>query len=70
MFGKWLKDQRLNLGLTQQELANLLGLTKVTISEFESGKRPAGLNALKKLSDFFGVSIYELRLKMEEQNNG
>jgi transcriptional regulator with XRE-family HTH domain len=43
-------------------------LTKVTISEFESGKRTAGLHALKKLSDFFGISIYELRLKMEEEN--
>ena len=66
MFGKWLKEQRLNLGLTQQELANLLGLTNQTIYEIETGKRTAGLKALKKLSDFFGISIYELRQKMEE----
>lgn len=66
MFGKWLKEQRLNLGLTQQELANLLGLTNQTIYELEVGRRTAGLNALKKLSDFFGVSIYELRKLMEE----
>lgn len=66
MFGKWLKEQRLNLGLTQKELANLLGLTSVTINNFESGKRTAGLSAMKKLSDFFGISIYELRKLMEE----
>ena len=66
MFGKWLKDQRLNLGLTQTELANLLGLTVVTISDFESGKRTAGLCAMKKISEFFGISIYELRKMMEE----
>jgi transcriptional regulator with XRE-family HTH domain len=66
VFGKWLKEQRLNLGLTQQELANLLGLTKQTIYELEVSRHTAGLNALKKISDFFGVSIYELRKLMEE----
>ena len=67
MFGKWLKDQRLNLGLTQRELGNLIGLTNITINKFENGESLPGLYALKKLSDFFGVSIYELRLKMEEK---
>ena len=67
MFGKWLKEQRLNLGLTQQELANFLGLTKQTIINFESGKNTPGLCALKRLSDFFGISIYELRKLMEEK---
>lgn len=67
MFGKWLKDQRLNLGLTQRELGNLTGLTNITINQFESGERLPGLHALKRLSDFFGVSIYELRQKMEEK---
>ena len=57
MFGKWLKEQRLNLGLTQRELANLTGLTNITINNFESGKNTPGLCALKRLSDFFGVSI-------------
>lgn len=66
MFGKWLKEQRLNLGLTQKELANLLGLTKQTIINFESSNNTPGLSALKRLSDFFGVSIYELRKLMEE----
>ena len=66
MFGKWLKEQRLNLGLTQKELANLLGLTEESINYFENDKRTPGLCALKKLSDFFGISIYELRKLMEE----
>jgi transcriptional regulator with XRE-family HTH domain len=67
VFGKWLKEQRLNLGLTQRELACFLGLTKQTIINFENGKNTPGLSALKKLSDFFGISIYELRQKMEER---
>lgn len=66
MFGKWLKEQRLNLGLTQRELANFTGLTEETINYFENGKRTAGLKSLKRFSDFFGISIYELRKKMEE----
>lgn len=66
MFGKWLKEQRLNAGLTQQQLADLLGLTKESIAYFETGARTPGLCALKKISEFFNISIYELRRKMEE----
>ena len=68
MFGKWLKEQRLNAGLTQQELANMLGISRQSIIEFESGQRTAGLNALKRISEFFNISIYELR-QMEENEN-
>lgn len=67
MFGKWLKEQRLNAGLTQRELATLLNVTPETINYFESGKRTAGLPALKKISEFFNISIYELRKMMEEK---
>jgi transcriptional regulator with XRE-family HTH domain len=67
MFGKWLKEQRLNAGLTQVELAKLLGLSSETIAYFETNKRTAGLTALKKISEFFNVSIYELRKMMEEK---
>ena len=69
MFARWLREQRLNAGLTQNELANLLGLTHQTINYFESGQRTAGLGALKKISEFFNISIYELRKMMEEHNN-
>jgi transcriptional regulator with XRE-family HTH domain len=65
MFGKWLKEQRLNAGLTQQELANLLGLAKESIAYFETGARTPGLCAIKKISEFFNITIYELRKMME-----
>ncbi len=67
MFGKWLKEQRLNAGLTQQELATLIGISRFAVVEFETGKRTAGLPALKKISEFFNISIYELRKMMEEK---
>jgi transcriptional regulator with XRE-family HTH domain len=66
MFGKWLKEQRLNAGLTQKELANLLGLTTETIGYFETGARTPGLSAMKKISEFFNISIYEIRQKLEK----
>ena len=65
MFGKWLKEQRLNAGLTQQELANLLGLAKESIAYFETGARTPGLSAIKKISEFFNVTIYEIRKMIE-----
>lgn len=69
MFGKWLKDQRLNAGLTQKELANFLELTSETIAYFETGVRSPGLHALKKISEFFNISIYELRQMLEKNEN-
>ena len=66
MFGKWLKEQRLNAGLTQQELADLLDLSKETIAYFETGARTPGLCAIKKISEFFNTTIYEIRQMMEE----
>ena len=53
MFGKWLKEQRLNAGLTQKELANFLTLAPETIAYFETGARTPGLCAMKKISEFF-----------------
>lgn len=66
MFGKWLKEQRLNAGLTQQQLADLLGLTKTSIISYENGNK-AGLQAINKISEFFNIEICELRKMMEEK---
>ena len=66
MFGKWLKEQRLNAGLTQKELAILLRLTPESIAYFETGTRSPGLCAIKKISEFFNISIYEIRQMLDK----
>lgn len=63
-FKDWLKESRLNAGLTQIALAEELGITHVILNLYENGKRFPKISVLKKIADYFKVEISELR-KME-----
>ena len=46
--------------MTQSELAILLGVTLMTISNYERGVREPSIENLKRMSEIFGVPIEEL----------
>lgn len=56
MLGKRLKRLRSEKKLTQMELAEKIGVTHVSISGYESGKRTPDTETLTKIADFFNVS--------------
>lgn len=58
--GYKIKQLREELGINQQELAKLLGVSRPTISQMENGERKIFADELKKLSDIFGISIDSL----------
>lgn len=68
-FGVWLRDERLKRGMTQEELAELCGVTAAYISllehEVEGRERGAGYRAsagvIDKLARAIGVSYEEAR---------
>lgn len=47
-------------GYTQEQLANLLGVTREQISNYEKGIRNIPVTSLNKLADLFGVELEEL----------
>ena len=48
-------------GVTQQEAADALGISRPTYGGYESGKRHPQQNAMyQRLADYFGVAIDEL----------
>jgi len=47
-------------GLTQDNLASYLGLSRVQVSHFERGERDISVTDLNKLSDLFGIELSEL----------
>jgi transcriptional regulator with XRE-family HTH domain len=52
-----LRNLRKEKGVGQVELANAIGVSKGVISFWETGRNEPTLQALKKLSKYFGVSI-------------
>ena len=63
-FADRFKQLREESGLTQEELARRLGVSKGTVGNYESGARtPRKLDDLNSLADYFNVEIdYEKRL--------
>ena len=51
MIGKRLKDLRIKRGLSQQELGNSIGVTKVSICGYENGTRFPNLEKLVTLAE-------------------
>ena len=58
--GKFICSVRRELGLTQEQLGERLGVTNKTISRWETGKYMPDIDKLQDLSNVLGVSIHEL----------
>ena len=63
-----LRNMRESQGWTQEELAEKIGTTGVTISRWESGVTSPNRYFRKKLSNLYGKSIRELGLLPEERD--
>ena len=48
---------RQSRGLTQQELADKLGITRASLSHYEKGRREMNYNLLIQTADYFNVSV-------------
>lgn len=59
-FAQKLKALRTQAGMTQEQLAGAIYVTRAAISKWETGKGYPGVDSLKLLAQTFGVSIDEL----------
>lgn len=69
-----LQELRKSKGMTQEELAQALYVSRTAVSKWESGRGLPSIDSLRQLSAFFGVSIDELlsadkALSLAEQEN-
>ena len=55
-----LKDARVQAGLTQEQVAEKIMVTRQTISNWENGKSLPDIVSIMKLSDLYQISIDEL----------
>ena len=61
-----IKDLRKQKGITQDELALSLGVTRQTIISLENGRYTASLQLAFKISKFFGKAVEEIFIYEEE----
>ncbi len=59
-FGKKVAEVRKSKGVTQQELAENIGMSVVAIAYIETGKRWARLGTLNKIANSLKVTVADL----------
>ena len=59
-FHEKLQELRKKRGLTQEELAEALYVSRTAISKWESGRGYPSIDSLKEISNFFSISIDDL----------
>ena len=59
-FGQRVRTLRIEKGLSQQQLADLIYVSRKTVSNWESGNRMPDITMLSRLADCLGVGTYEL----------
>lgn len=71
IFKTWLLNKRSAKGMTQDELAKEIGLTEVSICNFEKGNQVPSVRSIKKLSNYFGTktdTIYKMVKRQEKES--
>ena len=70
MFKDNLVQMRKLLQLTQEDLAEKLGVTRQSVAKWEAGESIPDLDKCKQLADVFGVSLDDLANYEPEENLG
>ena len=59
-FGRKLQELRRSMGLTQEELAARIYVSRTAVSKWESGRGYPSIDSLKAIADFFSVTVDDL----------
>ena len=63
-----LKELRKAKGLTQSELAKVIGYSSLSYARYEKGEREPDIRTLCELADYFNVSVDYLLGRTENPN--
>lgn len=67
--GSKIKFFRENIGLTQKQLADIIGVTAVTITRYEQNKREPDINTLLKISSALNVGLLDIIQETSNNNS-
>lgn len=60
LIGKRIQEIRIRRGLTQEQLADRIHISKSSISEWEACKRVPQMKTLRKIAEALGVDVWEI----------
>ena len=66
--GARIRIKRESLGMTQQELADMVNVTRNTISRYENGETEIGVIMLKNIADALSVTVLWLLFGFDYEN--
>lgn len=66
--GEWLADYRIQKDVTQQELADKLGVTRTAVHYWETGKRRMYAYQLMDYCEALGIDAQELVYALKERD--
>jgi transcriptional regulator with XRE-family HTH domain len=69
MFGERIRKERLEKGISQEELGALLNKTKNNISQYETEKRQPDTDTLVKLANYFDCTTDYLLGRVDNRNH-
>lgn len=64
-FGNYIYDLRKKYGISQSELAEILGVTNKAVSKWENGKTKPKIDILRKMASYFKISVDDLLIIRE-----
>ena len=67
--GARIRNKRESLGMTQQELADMVNVTRNTISRYENGETEIGVIMLKNIADALSVTVLWLLFGFDYEND-
>ena len=65
--GERIKEQRKSCGMSQEKLAELVGVSRQAVTKWETDQSAPSTEKLFKLAEIFGTSV-DLLIKNDEQN--
>ena len=60
LIGKRIQEIRIRRGMTQEQLADRIHISKSSISEWEACKRVPQMKTLRKIAEALGVDVWEI----------
>jgi transcriptional regulator with XRE-family HTH domain len=69
-FANWLKEQREMRAMTQQEFAEFVGLSKVSILSYEKGIAYPSVRVIKQIANALNVNVKKITTLIKESKKG